>query len=318
MNDDLRAQNMNMSCSISDLKMANKNLENEKSSLLTALKLFQNDSQHTSMTNTVISKDGEINIEPACEIIHNNEVTQLNHESDQPVIYSQPNAKESLTKKSKKKSKKTKSKPSAHNTSQLNAPDANTSGSGGIANTSNIETTRQGQNSQKQSVVIAGDSIVKNIIGPKMNAEDPNHYFIVKPFPGATVTDMEDFVKPLTRRTPDKMILHVGTNDLRSHCTPKVIADSIVNIVTQVKEDSPGTDVGISAILVRSDNHDLTVKATQVNNILKGYCIRNKIPFLSNSNMNESHLNTKGLHLNRQGSLALQQNFLDFAKSISD
>ncbi|XP_028412372.1 uncharacterized protein LOC114535190 [Dendronephthya gigantea] len=178
--------------------------------------------------------------------------------------------------------------------------------------------SRQGQNSQKQSVVIAGDSIVKNIIGPKMNAEDPNHYFIVKPFPGATVTDMEDFVKPLTKRTPDKMILHVGTNDLRSHCTPKVIADSIVNIVTQVKEDSPGTDVGISAILVRSDNHDLTVKATQVNNILKGYCIRNKIPFLSNSNMNESHLNTKGLHLNRQGSLALQQNFLDFAKSISD
>ncbi|XP_028419222.1 uncharacterized protein LOC114544950 [Dendronephthya gigantea] len=209
---------------------------------------------------------------------------------------------------------KTKSKPSAQNTSQLNAPDANTSGSGRIANTSNIETTRQGQ---KQSVVIAGDSIIKNIIGPKMNAEDPNHYFIVKLFPGATVTDMEDFVKPLTRRTPDKMILQVGTNDL-SHCTPKVIADSIVNIVTQVKEDSPGTDVGISAILVRSDNHDLTVKATQVNNILKGYCIRKKIPFLSNSNMNESHLNMKGLHLNGQGRLALQQNFLDFAKSILD
>ncbi|CAB4017179.1 Hypothetical predicted protein, partial [Paramuricea clavata] len=72
-----------------------------------------------------------------------------------------------------------------------------------------------------------------------MSADDPNHHFIVKPFPGATVSDMEDFVKPLTRRTPDKMILHVGTNDLRSHSTPKIIADSIVNIVTQIKEDSP-------------------------------------------------------------------------------
>ncbi len=82
-----------------------------------------------------------------------------------------------------------------------------------------------------------------------MSADDPNHHFIVKPFPGATVSDMEDFVKPLTRRTPDKMILHVGTNDLRNS-TPKIIADSIVNIVAQIKEDSPGTAVGISAILV--------------------------------------------------------------------
>ena len=133
-----------------------------------------------------------------------------------------------------------------------------------------------------------------------MNAEDS--------FSGATVSDMEDFVKPLTRRTPDKMILHVGTNDLRSHCTPKAIADSIVNIVTQVKEDSPGTDVGISAILVRSDKQDFAAKAIQVNNILKGYRSRNRIPFLSNSNINASHLNMKGLHLNSQGSLASQQN----------
>ena len=86
-----------------------------------------------------------------------------------------------------------------------------------------------------------------------MSADDSNHYYIVKPFPGAKVADMEDFVKPLTRRSPDKMILHVGTNDLRCHATPKIIADSIVNIVIQIREDSPGTAVGISAILVRND-----------------------------------------------------------------
>ena len=34
--------------------------------------------------------------------------------------------------------------------------------------------------------------------------------------------------------------------------------------------------------------------------------------------MNASHLNMRGLHLNRHGSLALQQNLLDLAKSISD
>ena len=209
----------------------------------------------------------------------------------------------------KKKGKK--SKP-AQNSSRRTA-DVNTSD--GIMNTSSSKSTRQG----KEMVVIAGDSIVKNIIGPKMSADYPDHYYIVKPFPGATVSDMEDFIKPLTRRSPDKMILHVGTNDLRNNSSSKIIADSIVNIVTQIKEDSPGTAVGISAILVRNDNNELAAKATQTNNILKGYyCSRNRIPFLSNSNMNASHLNMRGFHLNRHGSLTLQQNLLGFAKMISN
>ena len=59
------------------------------------------------------------------------------------------------------------------------------------------------------------------------------------------------------KKTSDKMILQVGTNDLRSRSTPKVTANSIANTVTKVKGDSPGTDVGISGILVRIDSHKL-------------------------------------------------------------
>ncbi|CAB4014407.1 Hypothetical predicted protein, partial [Paramuricea clavata] len=202
-NDELREQNMDMSHIISDLKMANKNLESEKSSLLTALKLIQNDYQQTC-TKTIVKNDGENNVELPANDKH------LNTEA-------------STGKNRKKNGKKSKSKPSTQNSSQQTA-DVDTSG--GIVNTSSSKSTEQG----KKTVVIAGDSIVKNTVGPKMSADDPNHHFIVKPFPGATVSDMEDFVKPLTRRTPDKMILHVGTNDLRSHSTPKIIADSIVNI----------------------------------------------------------------------------------------
>ena len=49
-NDDLRELNMTMSHTISDLRLANKNLESEKASLLTALKLIQGDC--TRMTET--------------------------------------------------------------------------------------------------------------------------------------------------------------------------------------------------------------------------------------------------------------------------
>ena len=304
-NDELREQNMNMSHIISDLKMANKNLENEKSSLLTALKLMQNDYQQTC-TKTIVENNGENNVELGRETIEGSEVIQPGPSSKQPDI-NHSNMEANIEKNCKKKRKKSKPKSQTQNPSDANTCDSTT-------NASSSKSTGQG----KKTVVIAGDSIVKNIIGPKMSADDSNHYYIVKPFPGATVADMEDFVKPLTRRSPDKMILHVGTNDLRSHATPKIIADSIVNIVTQIREDSPGTAVGISAILVRNDNKDLAAKASQTNNILKSYCSRNRIPYLSNSNMNASHLNMRGLHLNRQGSLVLQQNLLDFAKTISD
>ena len=32
-------------------------------------------------------------------------------------------------------------------------------------------------------------------------------------FSGATLADMKDFVKPLTRRIPDELILYVGTDE---------------------------------------------------------------------------------------------------------
>ena len=230
-NDKLREQNMDMSHTISNLTMANKNLESEKCSLLTALKLMQNDYQQTSIKTTV-ENDGENNAELVCQTIEGSGVPQPDPSANQPNI-DKHNTATNLRKNRKKKGKK--SKPS-QNSSQRTA-DVNTSD--GIMNTSSSKSTGQG----KETVVIAGpagDSIVKNIIGPKMSADDPDHYYIVKPFPGATVSDMEDFVKPLTRRSLDKMILHVGTNDLRNNSSPKIIADSIVNIITQIKEDSSG------------------------------------------------------------------------------
>ncbi len=53
-NDDLRELNMTLSHSVSDLRLANKNLESEKASLLTALKLIHGDfTRMTETTNAV-------------------------------------------------------------------------------------------------------------------------------------------------------------------------------------------------------------------------------------------------------------------------
>ena len=87
--------------------------------------------------------------------------------------------------------------------------------------------------------------------------------------------------------------------------------------MTRIKEASPNTAVGISALLVRNDNHELAVKVNLVNNILRGYSINANISYLGNANINSSHLNSRGLHLNSIGSSILQDNFREFANNLN-
>jgi hypothetical protein len=50
----------------------------------------------------------------------------------------------------------------------------------------------------------------------------------VKSFSGSKIEDMKDYLKPLNRRKPDKIILHIGTNNLKdSSATPQQLAEGI-------------------------------------------------------------------------------------------
>ena len=161
------------------------------------------------------------------------------------------------------------------------------------------------QPGKKKTVVIAGDSMVKNVIGPKLSNVGSDHFYVVKPFPGVTVEDMNDFIKPLVRKRPDKLTLHIGTNNLKS-LPAKAVADSIVNLMNTIKDSSPDTVVGVSALVVRNDNQELAGKVKQVNNFLRNPCKHLQISYLENANINSSHLNSRGLHLNYVGSSILQ------------
>ena len=55
----------------------------------------------------------------------------------------------------------------------------------------------------------------------------------VKSFSGARIADMEDYLKPLLRKEPDEVILHVGTNNIRDESS-RSVAEGIINLVTQV------------------------------------------------------------------------------------
>ena len=63
-------------------------------------------------------------------------------------------------------------------------------------------------------------------------------------FSGARFADMEDYLRPLLRKEPDEIILHVGTNNIRNE-NPRSVAEGIVNVVTQIQQDFPTTHLAI-------------------------------------------------------------------------
>ena len=83
-------------------------------------------------------------------------------------------------------------------------------------------------------------------------------------FPGATTLDMTEHIKPIQRKRPDKLILHVGTNNLRGRGTSSKHAEEIISLAESVKNTLPETEVIISGLINRVDDDALGNKVNQV------------------------------------------------------
>lgn len=142
---------------------------------------------------------------------------------------------------------------------------------------------RQNENSftKKPVTVIVGDSMVKNVRGWELS--NPIQKVIVKSFSGAITEDMEDYLKPVLRKEPENLILHVSTNDLKS-IGPTELAKSIQSLAINIEENSPNTSVSISAILPRKESQ-ISKNVTLVNNSLKLICSRQHWNFIKHKNI---------------------------------
>ena len=167
------------------------------------------------------------------------------------------------------------------------------------------------QSAKRKEVFIVGDSILKNLQGRKLSRSSKVK---VSSFPGCTTMDMRDHIKPILRRNPDAIVMHVGTNSLRSSATVRDCAEEIVNLATMISNES-SADLAISAIIPRSDNEVLAVKVSGVNKILKTFCNQNGWGYVDHSNISPQHdLNRSGLHLNTKGTARLATNFINYLR----
>ena len=117
-------------------------------------------------------------------------------------------------------------------------------------------------------MIILGDSMTKLLNGWEMAKKiQSNCKIYVKTFSGATVSCMEDYMKPSFRNPPDHFILHVGTNDPSSEKYAMEIAESIINLACRLKNEIH--DVSVSTIILRTDDKKLNEKGMEVNLHLK-------------------------------------------------
>ena len=176
-----------------------------------------------------------------------------------------------------------------------------------LPTTSKTDTSKSAnRSSNKRTTVILGDSLLKNVRGWELKKRcNKNEQVYVKSFPGATTTDLKSYCIPSIEKDPECVIVHIGTNDLKSKKSEVEIAEEIVNLAKSVK--SKDIEVKISGLVPRGDG--LEAKRSKVNHVLHDLCNENEIEFMEHLNIDpEKHLNNSKIHLNRHGDQILENN----------
>ena len=122
---------------------------------------------------------------------------------------------------------------------------------------SNKQVKKQARN----SVVIIGDSIIKQVDQRKMSS---NKTVKVRSFPGATIEDMADYLRPLLRNNPSSLISHVGTNNLKNDDV-YTVRNKLLGLKDSIEEQYPNTEVILSTLTKRMDDPILEQKVNKVN-----------------------------------------------------
>ena len=127
----------------------------------------------------------------------------------------------------------------------------------------------------------------------------------VQPFLGAAINDMYDYIKPLLKKAPANIILHVGTNDV-PYSTSGAILDNMLSLKSFIEKTLPQSKVCISNVVKRTDNGKATLTVNKLNEHLSAL----QLDIVDSSNINVTGLKCGGLHLNETGAGKLAVNFI--------
>ena len=280
---------------ISDLNAKIKDLDNEKLSLVTAIKILheENKCQETGPWNERRSGNSPASKNKSCKAVRSTnhfEVQTQNHFS----ILSDTDDEEEETLISRK-NHESRTTPVTKDTVMLTENPIN-------KNSNAID-------HRSAEIILIGDSIIKQINPRKLTKKKVNKYT----YHGRTSGEIEAELGTIKNNsTPSHVIIHAGTNDISVE-SAEVCAKKIESLVLKIKSKFPSSKIGVSGITTRQDI-DVGKGINQLNRIIEDLSKKHNVSFIDNGNINSTCLNNSRLHLNAKGSAFLATNFIRFLK----
>ena len=170
--------------------------------------------------------------------------------------------------------------------------------------------------SQRNKITIIGDSMLK-MLNPTLIRKSLKRRIRIKTFPGARFKDMEHYIKPTLESSPDYLVIHAGTNDLKYKST-KTITKEICTLGEQAATSLPNSTLVISQVITRSDDPNLAVKIKEVNKSISKLCTEKNWDVVSHDNIKSNHLNPYGVHLSRTGTAIMARNFTEYFRILNN
>ena len=178
----------------------------------------------------------------------------------------------------------------------------------GITEPIKVEEHRRKPNTTRKKFYILSDSILNQIEAKRLS----RHFDVTLDFHGGcTVRCMYSHLAAAIKSKADYIMIHIGTNDCFTKTSDEVLTE-LKKLKNYIEELLPSTKVIISLPTVRTDN-------TKANIIIKNFNLKLKrlnYAHLDNTNINESHLGRKGLHLNKQGITCMAKNIITLMKQL--
>ena len=104
---------------------------------------------------------------------------------------------------------------------------------------------------------------------------------------------MYDYLKPILKKCPDNIILHVGTNNAARE-PAKTVFYKLLSLKSFIEKTLPNCKISISNLIKRRENNEAVKTVNKVNKLL----FTLQLDIVDKNNMTKSELTRQGLHLN--------------------
>ena len=161
----------------------------------------------------------------------------------------------------------------------------------------------------KPLVLVVGDSTTKHTTSYDMKKVCGGTNVMVRSLSGGKIKNIRNLIiDTLEDVTPEAILVHVSTNDISNGKNADTIAEDMENLVSMI--DRQGIIPVISLVIPRNDKH--ATKVDSVNRALIEMCNKRGVAYIEHENITNNHLNPGGIHLTRQYSNLLNNNFVSY------